>query len=65
LTTFPRERLTVLVLAVGAASVDWLIDGEAGLGVVVAFGLLLGAVLRRLLRIGRDSDRLRKPLRPL
>jgi hypothetical protein len=46
----------VLVLAVVAASVDWLID-DAGLGAVVAFGLLLGLVLRVLLKSDRESDR--------
>ena len=47
----------VLALAVVAASVAWLIDGEAGLGVIVAFGLLVGLVLRLLLRSDRESDR--------
>jgi hypothetical protein len=47
----------VLVLAVVAASVDWLIDGGAGLGVVVASGLLVGLVLQLLLRSDQESDR--------
>lgn len=57
MTSLEVRSVIVVVLAVVAAAGDWLTDREAGLGVVVAFGLLLGLVLNLLLKSGQQSDR--------